>query len=276
MATIPSKVSKRLSSGLKKFRPILEAARSRDIIEADTSTIVKEILAELFGYEKFDEITAEYMTPQGMYCDLAIRLGGKGTKPKLLIEVKAIGSPLTEAHTRQAVNYAAHEGVEWVVVTNALVWRVYEVIFGKPISQDLIFQFDLTSLNSKSRVDMDLLFPLSREGLKGSALRAVSDRRHATSRYNLAAIVLSDAVLTVLRSKLKKLSPDVRITKDELRAMLNQEVLKRDVTEGDQAEEARKKIAKVLKIKSKPAPVSKPDPHRVSETQGPDDSTIVS
>ena len=34
-----------------------------------------------------------------------------------LIEVKAIGSDLKENHVKQAVDYAANEGVDWVLLT---------------------------------------------------------------------------------------------------------------------------------------------------------------
>ncbi|MGH9456895.1 MAG: hypothetical protein ACRD2J_04570 [Thermoanaerobaculia bacterium] len=36
MAKIPKKVRERLASGLKRFQPIVEAAKARDVNEADT------------------------------------------------------------------------------------------------------------------------------------------------------------------------------------------------------------------------------------------------
>jgi hypothetical protein len=50
MAVIPAKVHERLSKGLKKFQPILAAAQSHEMVEANTSNIVKEILSDVFGY----------------------------------------------------------------------------------------------------------------------------------------------------------------------------------------------------------------------------------
>jgi hypothetical protein len=68
-------------------------------------------------------------------------------------------------------------------------------------------------------------------------------------------------VLDVIRRELRRLSPDVKIDREELRSVLEQEVLKREVTEGDKAEEARKKIAKVqgkaLRVKAKTANADK-------------------
>ena len=123
MPRIPQKVARRLSFGLKQFQPILESARSRDLNESDTVSIVTDILSEIFGYDKYNEVTSEYAI-KGTYCDLAIKLNGK---LHYLIEVKAIGSDLKENHVKQAVDYAANEGVDWVLLTNGINWRVSRV-----------------------------------------------------------------------------------------------------------------------------------------------------
>ena len=49
------------------------------------------------------------------FCDLAVKLDGHLA---FLIEVKAIGLELKEQFVKQAVDYAANQGVEWVVLTN--------------------------------------------------------------------------------------------------------------------------------------------------------------
>src|SRR4029077_9836178 len=97
MASIPSRVSDRLASGLKRFQPILAAARARDVNEADTVVIVMDLLSEVFGYDKYAEITREHCI-RGTYCDLAIKLD---SKLQFLIEVKAVGLDLKDGHLRQ-------------------------------------------------------------------------------------------------------------------------------------------------------------------------------
>ena len=105
---IPSRVSDRLSSGLKRFQPILSSAKSRDVNESDTSMIVTDVLADVFGYDKYSEITRE-LCIRGTFCDLATRIEGKF---QMLIEVKAIGLGLKDTHVKQAVDYAANQGIE--------------------------------------------------------------------------------------------------------------------------------------------------------------------
>jgi predicted type IV restriction endonuclease len=57
---------------------------------------------------------------------------------------------LKDIHIKQAVDYAANEGIEWVVLTNGAMWRVYKVHFGQPIEKILVCEVDLIALSPKS------------------------------------------------------------------------------------------------------------------------------
>ena len=255
MAKIPSKVSERIVAGIKRFQPILASAKSRDVGESDTVTIITDMLAEVFGYDKYSEITSEFAI-RGTYCDLATKIDGV---LQLLIEVKAIGLELKEAHVKQAVDYAANQGVDWVVLTNGSHWRIYKVIFAKPIDQQLVVEVDFSTLNPKAAKDIESVYLVCKEGWVKSVLGEYHTQKQALSRFFLGALVLSDPILQVLRRELKRLSPDVRVETEEIHAVLLGEVLKRDVTEGEQAKEAAKKIArvasKVLRAKQSKAEV---------------------
>src|SRR5579864_1425032 len=132
MSSISGRVSDRLSAGLKKFQPITQSAKQRDVNESDTVIIVTDMLSELFGYDKYSEITSE-VAIRGTYCDLATKLGGH---IQCLIEVKAAGTELKDSHTKQAIDYAANQGVDWVALTNGSVWKVYKVNYTKPVGQE--------------------------------------------------------------------------------------------------------------------------------------------
>lgn len=240
MASVPSKVADRLGRGLKRFQPILNNSKSRDDGEADTVMIVTDMLAEVFGYDKYSEITAEFSI-RGTFCDLATKLDGV---LQALIEVKAIGLDLKDSHVKQAVDYAANQGVDWVVLTNGVRWRVYKVIFAKPIDQELVIEIDFCGLDHKSQSDLESLYLWCKEGWIKSVLGDYHTQKQALSRFFLGAMVLSDPVVEVIRRELRRVSPDVRIEIDQIRDVLSAEVLKREVMEGDKAEEARKKIAR--------------------------------
>lgn len=240
MASVPKKVAERLVAGLKRFQPVLAAAKARDVGESDTVTIVKDMLAEVFGYDKYSDVTSEFAI-RGTYCDLAIKLDGA---LKTLIEVKAVGLELKDAHVKQAVDYAANQGVDWVLLTNGISWRVYHIIFAKPIDQELVIDIDFCALNTRSEADIESLYLWCKEGWQRSVLGEYHTQKQALSRFFLGAMVLTDPVIDVVRRELRRVSPDVRIESEQIRAVLAAEVIKREVMEGDKADEARKKIAR--------------------------------
>lgn len=243
MATIPTKVQDRLSAGVKRFQPVLTSARSRDVNESDTVTIITDMLADVFGFDKYSEITSEYSI-RGTFVDLAIKLDGK---LQLLIEVKAIGLDLKDAYIKQAVDYACNEGVEWVVLTNGVLWQIYKVAFGKPVGADLVLQIDFSSLSAKNSTSIESLYLLTKEGLGRSVLGDYHTQRQALSRFFIGAITLSDPVLDVIRRELRKISPDVKIDNEQIKDVLLQEIIKREVTEGDKADEAQRKVSRMNK-----------------------------
>jgi hypothetical protein len=233
-----NKVRDRLAAGLKRFQPILAAAKARDVNESDTVTIIKDVLAEVFGYDKYTEITSEFAI-RGTFVDLAIKLD---SVLSMLVEVKAIGLELKDTHTKQAVDYAANQGVEWVALTNGDNWHVYRITFGQPIGQELVFEFDFLGLNTKNSNDLETLYLLTKEGFGKSVLSEYHAQRQVLNRYFIAATVLTDPVLDVIRRELRRVSPDVKIDTETIQDVLMQEVFKREVVEGDRAEEAKRKI----------------------------------
>ena len=240
---INPKVSERISLGLKKFHSILDSAKARDVTEADTVTIIKDMLSEVFGYDKYSEITSEYAI-RGTYCDLAIKLNNKVS---LLIEAKAIGIDLKENHVKQAIDYAANLGIDWVVLTNGAIWNVYHVIFSKPIEKELVISFNLLELKPRNQKDLELIYLLCKEGWMKSALSDFKSQQEALSRYSIGALLQSSNVIDVLRRELKRISPEIKIENDAIKDVLINEVIKREVLEGDKAIQAHKDINKASK-----------------------------
>lgn len=240
MAAIPKKVAERIVAGLKRFQSILASAKARDVGESDTVTIITDMLAEIFGYDKYSEITSEYAI-RGTYCDLAIKLEGT---LQTLIEVKAIGIDLKDAHVKQAVDYAANQGVDWVLLTNGITWRVYRIVFAKPIDHELVIDIDFCALNSRTASDVELLYLWCKEGWQRSVLGDFHTQKQALSRFFIGAMILTPPVLDVIRRELRRVSPDVKIESEQIRNVLAAEVIKREVMEGEKADEARKKITK--------------------------------
>lgn len=268
MTSVPSRVADRLRAELKKLKPALLSAKERDINESDTGLIVAAILSDVLGFNRFLEITSEYAI-RGTYCDLALKIDGK---LKLLVEVKAIGLDLKDNHLKQAVDYAANQGVDWVALTNGAVWRVYRVVFGKPIDSELVFEANLLEADTRNAAFIERMYLLSREGLAKMAISAYHEEKQATSRFMIAAVLQSDAVLDIVRREVRRISNGVRIDASELREMLRADLLKRDVVEGEQATTAlarvkRKSGRAVRRAATAPAPAG-PDVDSAASSGG--------
>lgn len=259
MPAVPKKVAERLVAGIKRYQPILSAAKARDVGEADTVTIIKDMLADVFGYDKYSDVTSEHSI-RGTFCDLAVKMDGQ---LQTLIEVKAIGIDLKDAHVKQAIDYAANQGVDWVLLTNGIIWRVYHLIFAKPIDQELVLEIDFCALNSRAEGDVELLYLWCKEGWQRSVLGEYHTQKQALSRFFVGAMLQTDTVLDVIRRELRRVSPDVRIDSVQIKEVLVNEVIKREVLEGEKADDARKKIARSSKNALRAAPTksnaTKPD-----------------
>ena len=198
MANIPTVTSKRISAALPKFMKVLAQARERDVNESDTVTIVTDILEEVFGFDKYTEITREYAI-QGTYCDLAIKTA---KKIEYLIEVKAIGIGLKDTHLRQAVSYASQEGIRWVVLTNGIMWQIHRVTVEDRVESTKLIEFDFTALNPRKKDDQEMLFLLCKRGVQKDLIDEFYEYRQSVNRYTVGAVLLTEPVISVIRREL--------------------------------------------------------------------------
>lgn len=234
MSNIPAKVIDRIKTNLSSFQKILEQAKTKDINEADTVVIVNDILVTLFGYEKYNDITREYSV-KGQFCDLAIKIDDTC---KFLIEVKAVGIELADKHYQQALNYGANSGTEWFILTNGNVWKVYRVKFEKPIHTDFICEFNLLTIKTKNENDLEKLYILCKEGLKKNAIADFSEYKSVVNKYSISAALSSESVADAIKKELKKINPSIKPENDEIIAIIQNDILKREVIESPLAEQA--------------------------------------
>jgi hypothetical protein len=236
------KVSKRFldraRKNLRRYQKAFEAARSRDVGESDTCVIISDFLADVLGYDKYSEVTTEFAI-RSTFCDLAIKIDGR---LQFLIEVKSVGTELKDNHVRQATDYAANQGVDWVLLTNGAQWKAYKLRFEKPIQADEVFALDLLSPDVKPNQLLERLYLISKEAGGGSAMAAFHQQQEAKNRYVMGQLLLSEPLLTSMRRELRRLFPTVRATTAELGDLLRTEVLKRDVLEGERAIAAERAV----------------------------------
>ena len=243
MAAIPKRFVERAKQHLRRYQRILETARSRDLGESDTVVIVTDFLNEILGYAKYDEITTEHAI-RSTFCDIAIKVDGR---LQFLIEVKAIGTDLKDNHLRQAIDYASKEGAEWVLLTNGAEWQAHRVHFERPIRHELVLNVDLLDSACKPSRFVEQLFLISREACSGGAIEKFWQQKEATSRFVLAQLLLCRPTLSVVRRGLRRLSPGLKVSEDQLEVLLRAEVLKRDVLEGDRVQAAEKLVRRMVR-----------------------------
>lgn len=240
MTRVPKRFSDRLSKNLRLYQSIVDNLRTRDVSEADTVTAVKDILAYIFGYDKYSEVTSEQQI-KNTFCDLAIKIDGK---TRYIIEVKSAASNLADNHLRQAINYGANEGIEWVILTNSIDWSVYRVVFGKPITHEEVISFNLIEINANKFDDVSKVFLIAREATSTDAIASFHQRSQLLGKYMIAQTVLSETIIYHMRRELRKLFPDVSVDMEQIKLTLERDVLKREVLEGDKATEAHRKLRK--------------------------------
>jgi predicted type IV restriction endonuclease len=265
---ISNRVRDRVVNGLRRLAPIIAQQKTRDVSEADTVTLVKDILSDVFGYDKYAELTSEHAI-RGTFCDLAIRLEEKLVE---LVEIKAVGIALDDRHVKQGVDYAANQGIEWVILTNGVVWRLYQVVFAKPIDKRLLLEIDLLNIDPKKEDQLEKLYLFSKEGFSKGAHIELRDRQDASSRYMIAALLLNnESVIATIRRELRRVV-DVGVDEDVILHVLREEIIKRETLEGPQAEHAIRRVSRredrpLRTARAKAEDVAQPSPTQTPASQ---------
>lgn len=192
----------RVTAGLKKLTKPTVMLKEKDAAEADTRHLVTDILVDVLGYDKYENLTAEFSV-KGDWADYGIRIDKQLVA---FVEVKRISQKLSASHLKQVESYALREGVQWAILTNAQVWQAYQVVAvkGQQSEVTLVFEVDILDENLKPGVKTDLMFLVSREGLTKGRLAEYLSAQNAISPRTLRPILLSNDVLDTVRREIKR------------------------------------------------------------------------
>jgi predicted type IV restriction endonuclease len=244
---VSSKVAARISSQLKKYQRVLEAAKQRDVSEADTVTIITDILSDVLGYDKYKEVTSEHAI-RGAYVDLVVKVD---EKKRFLVEAKAIGVELKDSHVKQAIDYAANEGISWVVLSNGAAWRLYNLKFGKPIDKVMVFEIDILSCDCKSDDVICCFGNLSSEGFSKDSLTDLLNEKQTSSKYTISAVLRSARTSWRRFEGKSEGSPGIRPGSDYLSSLIDNEIIKRELIDSEDAEAASAYVKKLQRALNK-------------------------
>ena len=247
MASIPKKLSERVIKSLPKFQKLLPIAKDRDINESDTVNIITDMLSEIFGYDKYHEVTSEFAI-RGTYCDLALKVDDK---IQYLIEVKAIGHELKDNHLRQAIDYASNQGIKWVILTNSIIWQLHRVKFEQPISHEAVAFFNILELNPRAEKDHDTLYLIAKEGIQKDIREEYYEKIQNINKYIIGNFLISEPIIGLLRKELRKFADGVKIEIAELRDIAQNEIIKREIFDSEEGKKAAGKVHRYLKRSAK-------------------------
>jgi len=190
------------SAFLKKLRVYQHKylnVKYAELDEPATRLMINSFLTDLLGYAELEEIRTEHMI-SGAYADYVIQVD---RKKHLVVEVKAIQIDLSEKHLRQAVGYAANEGIDWVLLTNGRSFEVYKVIFKKPVTYKRLFAFDLRD-SSILKDAAEGLVLLHKRFLTHGELDNFWTRFQALEPNNLCRYFYTQDIIRFLRRALKR------------------------------------------------------------------------
>jgi predicted type IV restriction endonuclease len=231
-------------------RPLIDGAKAAKKSEADISGLMFMMLEEVFGYDKTSEVSAEYRI-RAQFADYAIKLSGK---PVVLIEVKGPTVRLTQNHLLQVSAYAMQLGIEWVILTNGLVWQLFHISRTTPLEEDPVFECDLSEGAKQETVEK--LCALTREYVIRGEPRKIYEKVQAVRPQNLLRCLYSEPVLREVRRSLKA-STGYKADIDELQELIDRHLLRPELV--GKVKPPRKPRVRVPRPKQVTAP-SEPTP----------------
>ncbi len=197
----------------KKLAEKVSGLAAEPLNEDETKAALIDPVLEALGWDPGNprEVKRQHSVTGGGKVDYALKLNGK---VKLFVEAKALGEQLDdEKFKTQTLNYAKHGNVDWCVLTNGNIWRVYSRGATNKVDENLFFEVRLTDLLTEAWEEaMGRLRLLSKGSLREGRLdkegRSYFTARRADPRVEEALKQLlaesSPELVALLREKLPK------------------------------------------------------------------------
>jgi len=124
---------------------------------------------------------------------------------------------------------------------------VYKVSFNKPIDFEVVVDFDLLAISHRDAAAMEMLGLIAKEGWQRAHIGEYHSHKQALSKYTLSAILLSEPVLKMVRKQLRVTAPGLKTDLDQIKKVIEEEVLKREILEGERALSAQRQVKRATK-----------------------------
>lgn len=188
----------------------------------ETRQTVTDFLREGFRYTH-EELTTEYA---GEFADYCVRIDGD-----LIAFIKVepwstghLTTKLATTQVRQLARHAVNESVEWAIITNGLLWKVFHVGSRTPIEIDLAMDVNLAK-GDRRRKSIDELFYLTRESMSRRQIDEFWHARRATTPRSLAGALTSDVVAEAIRNEIRHSSKQW-VEREDVKRLLRETVIR--------------------------------------------------
>lgn len=208
----------RIKEEVNNFLPRLNIAYENNENESGTRLLIDRMLQRILGY-KIEDIKTEQKI-EGRKADYVLTIRNEDV---MVIEAKRIGMALRERQIFQATSYGAYSGVKWALLTNAIIWQLYHISTGDKIENDLIFTIDLR--DGLDNDEAQSFYLISKDGMsRKNLLNNVWKKMSALCYDNIVNTILSDEVITRIRSVLAKQTGYGQITNEDIRTTIEENI----------------------------------------------------
>lgn len=186
-------------SALRGYQKKYLREKYTELDESATRLMINSFLTDVLGFTSLDEVKTEYMI-RGTYADYVVQIKGKRY---FIVEVKKLSVELSQKHLRQAVNYAANEGIDWALLTNGRSFDFYKILFNKPIESRKLFSIDLGD-KSKLKTASEYLQYLTKPLLLKRGLDYLWNKASALDPLNFSKLLYAKPIVKRLRRRLQR------------------------------------------------------------------------
>ncbi len=223
MTAIPYKILNRLRKKHARLSKLLREAITRDINKMDTVRLVGKILSNLFGYDKFTDLTREFEI-DGSFLDFAVQ---EETPNRFLVEVKTFRSHIDQEDIKRFVNNALERDFKWVLVTNGIRWKMYEICPEEKTKRRLRLSFNFLTLSLDDEDDQQRLFLLSREGINKNNILEFSEYRKVANNFRINMNTQDEFFFNEIGRNFKYTFPKIQVENDTLFDVLTKRLNRR-------------------------------------------------
>lgn len=161
----------RTSDSQSTFRAHVERLQAEylplRLSEADTRSYLVDPVLRLLGYAGVKHLRREVPVPATKeFIDYELLIDGK---PHAIVEAKAMRHRVTSQHAAQCVQYASVLGVRWCLITNGIMWALYDAHAKGPLDEKRVAEVRLDGDAAATEHAWTVLALFSREAVAASS-----------------------------------------------------------------------------------------------------------